>query len=503
MKNIKKIIVLILTLGVVFVFAACEEPQEITEIDGFEVKLNADNTYTVLGLVDRETEIDMNIPTKLGGKAVTAIGERAFEGYTNIRVANLPDSIKTIGKYAFCGCTLKSVKLPAGLEEIPDACFKGCLNLTSPDLHEGLKRIGKHAFDECISLINPSFPSSLTTIDSNAFMRCEKLQNVIVPETVTTLGTGVFSLCSNLASAEIKSEITELPAETFSYCRRLTEVTLPETIISYGDSAFESCVLLKNIKLNYNASYVGKRAFKNCKALEEIVLPDNITSIEDGLFEVCTALKKVSMPNGVKSIGNYAFYNDAALEDIELPSALETIGENAFFTCSLFNSAKLPEGVTTLSYRAFMSCSSMTYLYIPTALENIEYEAISRLKSLGKIECSADSKFFTVSDGVLYTKDMKTLVKYPVTAEKTEFIIPDGTEKVGSYAFSDMTTAVKVVIPATVKEIEARGFFRATSIKTFEYKGTVAEWEAMPKGENWNAKLTDYTVVCSDGEVNY
>lgn len=55
---------------------------------------------------------------------ILRIEEKAFDMSDGLVAINFPDSLHSIGKYAFCGTELSEVSLPEGIEEIPSFCFQ-------------------------------------------------------------------------------------------------------------------------------------------------------------------------------------------------------------------------------------------------------------------------------------------------------------------------------------------------------------------------------------------
>lgn len=69
----------------------------------------------------------VTIPSKLGGKPVTVIGESVFKNCTGLTSVTMPNSITNIQMYAFQGCSgLTSVTLPDSLKYISENAFPGC-----------------------------------------------------------------------------------------------------------------------------------------------------------------------------------------------------------------------------------------------------------------------------------------------------------------------------------------------------------------------------------------
>ena len=83
----------------------------------------------------------VTIPATLGGKTVTEIGYKAFEGCSGMTSVTIPDSVTHIGDSAFYRCSgLTSMTIPNNVTNIGEAAFYGCDNLTDmtlPFLPEG------------------------------------------------------------------------------------------------------------------------------------------------------------------------------------------------------------------------------------------------------------------------------------------------------------------------------------------------------------------------------
>lgn len=93
------------------------------------------------------------VPEEIKGFPVTAIGERAIYGQKQFVKITLPDTVRTIGAYAFAECrSLEYVKMPQSLVTIGDYAFYNCHALKETDLHSHLKSMGYGAFKNCSEL---------------------------------------------------------------------------------------------------------------------------------------------------------------------------------------------------------------------------------------------------------------------------------------------------------------------------------------------------------------
>ncbi len=79
-------------------------------------------------------------------------------------------------------------------------------------------------------------------------------------------------------------------------------------------------------------------------------------------------------------------------------------------------------------------------------------------ENLRQITISPDNPYFKMVDGVMYSKDGKTLVKYPAKLEGTQFTIDNKVEKIWSCAFEATQNLNKVVIPDNVTAMMHHAF---------------------------------------------
>ena len=124
MKASKRLFSLLLSLIMLFsavpiaVFAATE-----FTAGNYTYTVSGDNA-TIVSYYEK-AEGRATIPSKLGGKTVTAIGDRSFQACTVVTEVIIPSTIKTIGKYAFSFCySLTKIEIPASVTSIGDYAFR-------------------------------------------------------------------------------------------------------------------------------------------------------------------------------------------------------------------------------------------------------------------------------------------------------------------------------------------------------------------------------------------
>jgi len=142
----------------------------------------------------------LNIPASYNGKPVIRIDNYAF-WYSNITSVTIPDSITSIGDYAFRGCdSLANVTVGSGVTDFGMLIFQSCTRLESVTLSNSLTTIGDSMFFGCSALKTITLPNSLTVIKNYAFEDCTSLSSVTIPNSVTSIEHYAFSGCKSLST---------------------------------------------------------------------------------------------------------------------------------------------------------------------------------------------------------------------------------------------------------------------------------------------------------------
>ena len=209
-------------------------------------------------------------------REVTSIGERAFDGCSNLKSITLPNSVTSIGAYAFYDCSsLSSITIPNSITEIGNCAFQECRSLSSVILPDSITIIPFYLFEGCSSLVSVTIPNSVTTIGEGAFQYCKLSESFTLPNSVTTIGGSAF-FGSGLKSLTIPYGVTTIYSDTFYGCTGLTSVVIPNSVTTIEATAFLSCLSLTSVTIPESVTSIGNYAFMGCEKLTSVIMQSTI-----------------------------------------------------------------------------------------------------------------------------------------------------------------------------------------------------------------------------------
>ena len=318
--------------------------------------------------------------------------------------------------------------------------------------------IGAYAFGDCYGLEGVTIPEGVTTIGEWVFSRCQ-FEDMTIPKSVTSIGRYAFNGCSKLKSVHI-SDLTAWCQIKFGYhanpLREAHELYL-------NGERVTKLVLPEGLKA------VGADAFAGCSGLTEVTIPDGVTAIGNSAFSGCSGLTEVTIPNGVTAIGNSAFSGCSGLTEVTISNGVTAIGDSAFSDCSGLTEVTIPDSVTIIGNRAFSGCSGLTEVEISHGVEVIHVGVFEGCSGLTKITVDSENVNYMSMNGLLLTKDGKTLKE----GVNGEVVIPSGVTVIDSRAFADRDGLTKVTIPAGVGIIGLEAFYGCDGLVDVAIPGSV------------------------------
>lgn len=119
--------------------------------------------------------------------------------------------------------------------------------------------------------------------------------------------------------------------------------------------------------------------------------------------------------------------------------------------------------------------NNIVTVVIPDGVVSIGEKTFERINSLIAFKVDDNNSEYKSIDGNLYSKDGKTLIKYPIGKTNTSLTIPDGVTTIGKESFKGCKNLTDIVIPASVTDIDGYAFYGCTSIKNL-YISDLAAW---------------------------
>ena len=422
-------------------------------------------------------------------------GGHLYLGENEITELVIPDSVTSIGSYAFYNCDgLTSVVIGDSVTSIGRSAFEDCTGLTSVVIGDGVTSIGEWAFLGCTSLTSVVIPDGVTSIGNYAFSGCYKLVEVynLSPHITVIKGAedngwlGYYALnvytplegASKLWTTE-DGYIFYEDGDTrylMGYTGEQTDLVLPENCHgkSYGIYKCAFCYRdeLTSVVIPDSVTSIGEGAFLGCTSLTSVVIPDGVTSIGEGAFAGCNALESLTVASGnsvYHSVGNCIIHTAsktlvAGCKSSVIPTDgnVTSIGEYAFHACNSLTSVVIPDSVTSIGEWAFLGCTSLTSVVIPDSVESLGSYAFASCTNLSEL---------TIGNSVRDIGNYAFFCCYSLTS----VVIPDSVTSIGDYAFQNCSSLTSVVIPDSVESLGSDAFAYCTNLSELTIGNSVRD----------------------------
>ncbi len=442
------------------------------------------------------------------------IADRAFVNCHALQKLNIPASVKEIGHALHASSSLKEITIAEG-----NTSFKVENGVLFTIDGKTLIMYAPKKTDTSYTV-----PSTVEIIEESSFVGAWNLLSVTIPASVIKIKN--YAFCS--------SGLTSISFENTEgwYCSNLGSVSKEElsdaSKFTDYNSGFGNQLLYKRKTITVTSS----DAVETIKAITESCTIKITGEVSDDFFrEILIAIDSLDWSlNFNLDLGETTGLTkilglDRRITDFTIPASVTEITEDALSNLSGIKLASgnsnfvIDDGVLYTKDKTTILCYPFgkrdTSYSIPNTVVKIRPNTFRRVNCLQSVTipasvteigslafCSEAIKQITVDsastafksiDGVLYTYDGKTLIRYPGQKEDKSFTIPDTVEVISREAFNYARNLSSVTIPSSVTNIKPWAFINAwlTSI-TFE---EVDDWYYLKDEEEIPVSPDDLTLV--------
>ncbi len=431
---------------------------------------------------------EINIPD------MSAIYERTFSGCSNLQNVVIPNSVESIGANAFRDCT-KLVSVCIGDENgltktIGDYAFAGCSNLKTVSMFN-LTEIASYAFSNCFRLRIFDLPASLETLGDYAFAGCLSIYSIKLHNNILNAGQRVFDNCSKLIEVYNSTNTFKIDIDSVLGNANPKVIHSSSSEASIIDSSNKDFLFVTLNEKKYLLAYEGtdanpilptdignyairKYAFAYNNTLTHLTLPECVVKVEANAIYLCSKLEYLSATNAITFEANFANHSNVdvfnfvgSLEDwlsynfsdvdcnpmhcadefwlngdkltsLVVPDSVTQIGVNAFYNFKNLQTVTMGKNVVSIQNGAFQNCSSLT---------DVSFES---------------SKVKTVGESV-----------FENCVALTKFTMPSTLKNIGSRMFAGCSSLSNIEFNSVVETIGASAFEKCISIKSMAIPSTV------------------------------
>ncbi len=398
-----------------------------------------------------------------------------------------------IGNEAFALSDAECVRIPASVTKISLDALYAYVALENIFVDEGnpvyksidgvlYSKDGESLIRYAKAKKNTSFdiPDGVVEIGDFAFFGSKNLISVTIPGSVTKIGEWAFSF-SGLKTANIPNGVKTIDNCAFNGCKNLEQVYISANVIHIGERPFDGCWSLRSICVDkQNSVYQSKKCSPEsfdmylcakdgtlicypsgtgCQSVDDTINANTI--LDDLVFDVDLPKGHIFEYNA--ETDDYAFIVGASVftekQGVEIPP--------------VYDDGIHGERPVTEIRRNGQITNFLVYLSIPKSVKKIGFDVHPFCRA-SIIFVDDENPNYKSNDGVLYSKDGESLIRYPHGKVDSTFTVPGGVTDICERAFEDCPHLKEVVIFDDVRFIGG-----------YTFKGCDLKAVKFPTSYNW------------------
>lgn len=187
-------------------------------------------------------------------------------------------------------------------------------------------------------------------------------------------------------------------------------------------------------------------------------------------FGFHTLLETFIFPQGIESTFETGFSESENLRTLVFPNGMKEVRD--FENCEKLTRLVMPDSVEEIDSFSFAGCKALSSIYIPASVRKMDGSCFADCNIIA-YEIDGNNPYFTVVDGVVYNKELTTLVAFPSEYPHKHFKVPDTVQTIGFGAF--MNSRIETIeLPTGLSTIEEWAF-QGSMIRSVDIPDTVTE----------------------------
>ena len=227
-------------------------------------------------------------------ETVETIGEWAFQDCDDLEEVTMGDNVKTIRAEAFGNCAFETIRLSEGLEAIGATAFDDCRNLKTIEIPESVQSLG---YAEGMPLVNPFTGCRALESFTGKFASADGLSLIVDDKLVSVVSAGLQG-----QTYTVPDGIRHIMAQAF-YDSPVGGVVLPEGLLTIYDGAFAACSNLQDVTIPSTVEAIYFGAFYGCNHLQKVVI-----TRADKAMEIRSSSPESDNPMVFHNTGNCPIY---------------------------------------------------------------------------------------------------------------------------------------------------------------------------------------------------
>ena len=269
----------------------------------------------------------------------------------------------------------------------------------------------------------------------------------------------LFAGWSSLEAIRIPAGVTGFGRNTFMGCKSLEMVAVPTGLQTVGGGCFLGCESLRRVEVSCMEEWLGI-SFENAMA----------NPLSRGAI-LCVGGNEVTelvIPEGTTEIGEYAFAG-GQFTSVSMPNSVTNVAETAFVGCTNIAAVTVPSWVNVASI--FADSKGKIACVAISAQGDVPASAYAGCSALKRVDVASMADWLSLGFANADANPLHAgAVLYVGGKEVKKLMIPEGTRRIGEYAFVD-GQFTSVTIPNSVTNVAETAFVGCSNVVSVDVNG--------------------------------